>query len=136
MAAVQLQNPARHVVEEVAVVGHGIITVPLYCCRCCSSHSHALGIKVVGRFVEQQHIGLLQQQAAQGHPALLAAREVADDGLLRRGAEGIHGPLQLAVEVPGVELVEALLHRALPFEQFVEIRVLGPEGFVNFIVLL
>ena len=91
---------------------------------------------MVGGFVQQQHVGLLQQQAAQGHAALLAAREVADDGFLGRGAQGVHGALQLGVEVPGVELVEALLHGALALQQLVEVGILGPEGFVDFVVFL
>src|SRR4249919_1187452 len=76
-AAVELEDPLGGVVEEVAVVGHG--------------HHGAreageelfqpfdrFGVEVVGGFVEQQHVRLLQQQAAQGHAALLAAGEVAD----------------------------------------------------------
>ena len=35
---------------------------------------HRFGIEVVGGFVQQQHVGLLQQQTAQGHAALFAAR--------------------------------------------------------------
>ena len=33
---------------------------------------YALGIQVVGRLIEQQYIGLLQQKTAQSHTAALA----------------------------------------------------------------
>ncbi len=91
---------------------------------------------MVGGFVEQQHVGLLKQQAAQGHPALFAAREVADDGIAIGGAQRVHGPLQLRVEVPGIELIEALLHGTLALEQLVEVGVFAAKGFVDFLELL
>ena len=34
----------------------------------------ALGVEVVGRLVEEQHVGLLEEQAAERHPPSLAAR--------------------------------------------------------------
>ncbi|GAA5237788.1 hypothetical protein BMMON2_06100 [Burkholderia mallei] len=36
------------------------------------------GVQVVGRFVEQQHVGLFEQQLAERDAALLAARQVLD----------------------------------------------------------
>ena len=74
LAAVEFEDPLGRVVEEVAVVGdghHGArealqeVLEPL----------HALGVQVVGGLVEQQHVGLGQQQPAQRHAALFAARE-------------------------------------------------------------
>ena len=68
VAAIELENPAGDVVEEVAIVG--------YC-----NHSarkffeeffqpeYRVCIQVVGGFVEEQHIGLRQQQSAQGNTA-------------------------------------------------------------------
>ncbi len=65
-----------------------------------------LGVQVVGRFVEQQHVRLLQQQAAQRHAALFTAGQVADHGLPRRQAQGVGGHVQLlfdGVRVAGGE---------------------------------
>lgn len=39
---------------------------------------HALRIKVVGGLIEQQHVRLQQQQAAEGHAAPLASGENVD----------------------------------------------------------
>ena len=41
------------------------------------------GVQVVGGFVQQQHVGLGQQQAAQRHAALLAAGQRLDGRLVR-----------------------------------------------------
>ena len=62
---------------------------------------HRLGVEVVGGLVEQQQVGRAQQQAAQRHAALLAAGEVGHLGVARREAQGVHGDLDLAVEVVG-----------------------------------
>ena len=73
MAAVKFQNPLGSVVQEVAVVrdaDHSArealqeLLQPL----------HRFGIQVVGGLIQQQHVGLGQQQAAQRHTALFAAR--------------------------------------------------------------
>ncbi len=62
-ATVEFKNPLGRVVEEIAVVGdshHGAgkavqeLLQPV----------HALGVEVVGRLIEQQHVGLGEQQAA------------------------------------------------------------------------
>ena len=74
-AAVELEDPAGDVVEEVAVVGDGddrarvLVQVVL-------EPGHALGVEVVGRLVEQQQVGALEQHPAERHAAALAAREL------------------------------------------------------------
>ncbi len=72
LAAVELEYPAGDVVEEIAVMGDrddraGIILQMMF------EPGHRFGVEMVGRLVEQQNVGLLQQQAAQGHTAALAA---------------------------------------------------------------
>ena len=44
---------------------------------------------MVGGLVQQQHVGTRQKQAAQGHAALFATREVPDLGIPRRQTQGI-----------------------------------------------
>ena len=98
VAAVEFENPFGRVVEEVAIVGdrhHGAgkflqeLLQPV----------DAFGIEVVGRLVEQQHVGLGQQQPAQRDAALLAAGQVADLGVPRRQAQRIGGDFQLVLGV-------------------------------------
>ena len=76
LAAVEFENPLGGVVEEVAVVGDGHHGAG-------EAHQELLqpfdrfGVEVVGRLVEQQHVGLGEQQLAERDAALLAAGQVA-----------------------------------------------------------
>jgi hypothetical protein len=75
---------------------------------------HGLGVEMVGRLVQQQQFRLLQQQLAQRDAALLAARQVGDLGGVRRADQGLHGLVDLGIEIPqalGLDLV--LQHRHL-----------------------
>ena len=64
LAAIELEDPARHIVQEVAVVGDGhdgalvLGQEPL-------QPRHRFGVQMVGRLVEQQHVGVGEQQPAQ-----------------------------------------------------------------------
>jgi hypothetical protein len=72
VAAVEFEDPAGDVVEEVAVVGHAddgarvLLEVLL-------EPGDRFRVEVVGRLVEQQHVRLRQQQPAQRDAAALAA---------------------------------------------------------------
>ena len=106
------------VVEEVAVVGDRddgalvFLEEPL-------EPRHRLGVEMVGRLVEQQQIRRLEQQAAQRHAAPLAAGQRGDVGVRRRAAQRVHRQLELRVDVPGVDRVDAVLQPALLFEHLV-----------------
>ncbi len=72
-----------------------------------------LGIEVIGRLVEQQQIGLLEQQPAQRDAAAFAARKLLDFGIIRRAAQRIHRLVDLGIEIPeplGFDLVLQLRH--------------------------
>ena len=74
---------------------------------------HGLGVEMVGRLVEQQQFGLLQQQPAQRDAAALAAGELADVGVVGRAAQRLHRLIDLGVEIPqalGLDLVLQLGH--------------------------
>ena len=73
---------------------------------------HALGVEVVGGLVEQQQIGLAQQQLAQRDAALLTTGEVGDRLFRRRAAQCVHRLLELGVDIPGIGVVEVLLQFA------------------------
>ena len=51
---------------------------------------------MVGRFIEQKHVGLRQEQATQRNAALLATGELADIGIPGRQAQRIGGDFELA----------------------------------------
>ena len=133
VAAVELEDPLGHVVQEVPVVGDRddgarvllqVLLQPL----------HALRVQVVGGLVEQQQVGLGQQQPAQRDPALLPAGQAGDLGVGRRAAQRVHGLLDLAVQVPGVPVVQLLLQVAHLLEQFV--GIVGRHLLGDLVVLL
>ena len=137
LAAVELENPACDVVEEVTVVRNGnygtfILTQVLL------QPVDALGIEVVRRLVQKQHVGLLQQQAAEGHTASLASRQHLD-ALVGIGApQGIHRALQNAVQLPAVDVVDLLVQLALTLDQAVHLIVrhrLAQLGVYLFVLL-
>ena len=82
---------------------------------------YALGIKMVGRLVQQQYIGLLQQQAAQCHAAALTTGQHTCLLVLGRTAQGIHGLLQTVVYVPGIGGIDHILQFGLAGHQGVHL---------------
>ena len=99
--------------DDGAVVGGEVLLEP----------QHRLGVEVVGGLVEQQQVGLLEEQLAQGDAAALTAGEDGDVGVRRGAAQGVHRLLELAVEVPRVGVVDGLLEAAHLGEQRVEVGV-------------
>ena len=77
----------------------------------------ALGVQMVGRLVEEQHVRLLEQHLAERDAPFLAARKLRDVGVGRREPQRVHGDLHLAVELPEVVGVDVLLELALLLEQ-------------------
>ncbi len=100
LAAVELEDPAGHVVEEVAVVGDGHDGARVVAQEALEP-GHRLGVEVVGGLVEQEQVGVAQQQPAQRHAAGLAAGELGHLGVAVGEAQRVHGDLDLAVEVVG-----------------------------------
>ena len=88
VAAVELEYPLGRVVEEIAIVRHRHHGARKFLQELLEPID-AFGIEVVGRLVEQQHVGLGQQQPAQRDAALLAARQIRDLGVPRRQAQRV-----------------------------------------------
>jgi hypothetical protein len=70
--AVEFQNPSRHVIEEVSIVGYSddragiLLDVAL-------KPRDRFRVEMVRGFVEQQDVRLLQQQATQGDAPLFTS---------------------------------------------------------------
>ena len=112
------------------------MTVPLYCLQVPLQPGDRLGVEVVGRLVQQQDVGLGQQQPAERHAAPLAAGEDGDGRVAGRTAQRVHRLLQPAVQRPGVVLVDLLLHpRLLVQERFHVIGIDRAEPLVDLVVL-
>ena len=93
-----------------------------------------LGIEVVGRLVQEEQVGLGQEQPAQGHPPSLPPRERADVGVTGREPERVHGDLEGAVELPGAGGVDLGLEVGLLGQQRVNVRVGLAEGGAHLVV--
>ena len=80
-------------IEEVAVVGNGNDGT-LILLQVLLQPINALSIKVVGGLVEEQDIGLLQEQPAQSHTTALTTREVCHGLVLGRATQCVHRTLE------------------------------------------
>ena len=127
MAAIELEDPLGDVVEEVTVVRHrddgaGILL------QIALEPRDRLGIQMVGRLIEQQHVGLRQQQPAQRDAALLAAGELRDLALPGRQPQRIGGDLELALELPAAGGIDRVLQACLLLEQLFHLLVVHGLG--------
>jgi len=122
VTAIQLENPAGDIVEEVAIVSycnHGAgkffeeFFQPEY--RVC--------IQVVGGLVEQQHIGLRQQQSAQRNTATFTTGQGGDIRIPGWQAQGICSDIQGVIEIVCIPGFNDFFQLALTFSQSIKIRV-------------
>ena len=90
-AAIELENPARHVVEEIAVVGDDQDRAGIGA-QMAFEPVDRLGVEMVGRLVEQQQFGLFEQQPAERDAAALAARELRRRRRRRAGSRARPSP--------------------------------------------
>ena len=111
-ATVQFQDPPRDVVEEVAVVGDDHYRA-LVLLEEAFQPGYGLRVQVVGGLVQEQDTGTLEQQPAQRHPAPLAAGDRGHVGVPGRTAQGVHGDLQGALQLPAAGGVYAFLQLPL-----------------------
>ena len=93
---------------------------------------HRFGVEMVGRLVEQQQIGRLQQQAAQRDAAPLAARQRLDLDVRRRKPQRVHRELELRIELPRAGGVDLVLDARLLGEDLV--HLLGREILCELLV--
>ncbi len=120
--AIELEDPLGHVLQEVAVVGDRD-DGPRVLLQVLLEPLDALGIEVVGRLVEEQEVGLLEQQLAQRHATPLAARQDRHVGVRRGAVQGVHRLLELGVEIPRAEVVDLLLEDAHLGHERIEVRL-------------
>ena len=74
------------------------------------------GVEMVGRFVEQQHVGMLQKHLAERDATFFTAGQRSDHGIERRQPHGIRGDFQLTVELPQIFGVDLFLDLPLLFD--------------------
>jgi hypothetical protein len=106
--AVELEDPARDVVEEVAIVRDRDNRAGEFLEEALEPRD-GLGVEVVGRLVEQQHVGIRQQQAAKRDTPALAARQRLHARVPRRQTQRVGGDFELALELPTADGVDGVL---------------------------
>ena len=128
LPAVELEDPAGHVVEEVPIVGHGDhgalvrLEVPL-------EPRNGLGVEVVRGLVEEQQVGRGEQEPTERDAAALAAGERRHVAVALREPQRVHRTVEVLLEAPGVGAVDAVLHLRLLGQERVEVGVgLGERG--------
>ncbi|CAH0257964.1 hypothetical protein SRABI106_02755 [Rahnella aquatilis] len=94
---------------------------------------HGFGIQVVGRFVEQQHVRLFEQQAAKCHTAAFTTGQVCHFRIPVRQTQRIGGTFELAVQVMAIMCLNDFFQLALFGRQFVEISVRFGVQRIHFI---
>src|SRR5262249_13257695 len=98
-AAVELEDPARDVVEKVAVVGDDQDRTRIVA-QMTFEPRDRLSVEMVGRLVKQQQLGLLEQQPTERNATPLAAGQRVDVGIIRGTTQGIHRLVDLRIEIP------------------------------------
>jgi hypothetical protein len=120
LAAIELEDPARHVVEEVAIVGHRDDGARVVVQEALEPRD-ALGVEVVGGLVEQQNVRLFQEQTAERDATPLTAGEGVDLGLGRGQTQRIHRALDHAIDLPAIDVIDLLLELPVLLEQRVHL---------------
>ena len=127
-AAVELEDPLRDVVEEVAIVGDRDDGARVLLEEALEPVDR-LGIEVVGRLVEQQQVGVAKQQPGERDASLLATGQRRDVGVVGRAAQGVHRDVDVALEVPGVGGGDPVLEGGLLGADLLVVGVgVGPGG--------
>ena len=122
LAAVELEDPARDVVEEVAVVGDGDDGA-LVRLEEALEPGDRLGVEVVRRLVEEQQVGRGEEEPAERDPAPLAAGERRHVAVGFRKAERVHRAVERRVEAPDVVPVDLVLDGRLLGQERIEVDV-------------
>ena len=112
LAAIQFQDPAGDIVQEIAVMGDQDDAAFVFAQRRFQPF-HRLRVQMVGGFVQQQNVGRVQQQLAQRDAAAFAARQGFHLGVAIGAAQRVHRLVHLGVQIPqalGLDLVLQFRH--------------------------
>ena len=89
---------------------------------------HREVVEVVGGLVEEQDVGLLDEQPAQRHPPALAAGKDIDVGARWWAAERVHGELEPGVQLPGAHRLDLVLDLGLAVEDLLHLVIVHGLG--------
>src|ERR1700722_6911481 len=118
VAAIELQNPFGDVVQKIAVVSDRDHRARVFIEEVLEP-GHRFGVQVIGRLIEQQHVGLGQEQAAQRNATLLPAGQLSHHRVPGRQTQRIGRNFQLAFQLPAADCIDLVLHLGLLFQSLV-----------------
>jgi hypothetical protein len=75
------------------------------------------GVEVVGGFIEQEHVGVTEEQLAECDAAFFTAGKDGDFLVGRRELHGVGGDFECAVEFPEVAVIDFVLDASLFVER-------------------
>ncbi len=125
LAAVELDDARRHPVQERAVVGDGDNAAAEVDQQVFEPFDR-VEVQVVGRLVEQKHVGRGHQRLRQGDALLGAAREGADAGLWVQ-VQALQRLFHALLPVPGVVGLDLRL-QSVEVQVFSAAQVLVADG--------
>ena len=99
-------------VQEVAIVGDGDDR-PRVLLEEALEPIDRFGVEVVGWLVEQEQVGVAEEEAGERDATLFAAGQRGDAGVVGRAAQGVHRDVDVALEVPGIGSGDLVLERGL-----------------------
>ena len=108
-ATVEFHDACRHPVQKGAVVGDGD-DAALELDQQALQPLNRVQVQVVGRLVQQQHIGLRHQRLRQGHAFFGAARQGTHGGAGVQ-VQPVQGLSDALFPVPAVQRLDLALHR-------------------------
>ncbi|WDT78470.1 MAG: hypothetical protein MPW14_14825 [Candidatus Manganitrophus sp.] len=122
-AAVELQDPLGHVVEEIAVVRHRHHGAGELRCRNCSSHATDSASRWLVGSSSSSMSGLDSSSRHSATRRFSPPESLVTSRLPGRQAQRVGGDFELPVQLPGVHRVDLLLQLPLLLEQRRHLRV-------------
>jgi len=113
---VDLEDPSGDVVEKVTVVRDGDDCALVRVQKSLEPGDRG-GVEVVGRLIQEQQVGLGEQQTRKGNTAALATTQQRGHRVRGRTIECLHGHRHLRVQRPAIELLESLRELGLLRQQ-------------------
>ena len=138
-ATIEFKYPACHMVKEVPVVSYSNYRT-FVLLQVLLQPVDGFGIKVVGRLIEEQYVGLLKQQTTERHTTAFTTGKMFYRLVFGWTTKRIHRTLQLTVKIPGIGSVNDVLQLRLTGEELVHLVLIfvvfgQSELLIDFLVL-
>ncbi|MEO5657093.1 MAG: hypothetical protein ABIO65_11190 [Nitrospiria bacterium] len=121
--AIDFHDPLRHPIQKIPIVSHEDHRLRIRQEEVLEP-GRGRGIQMVGRLIQQEEVGRLEDEAGQRHPLAQAAAERPDDRLLLGKAQLLQNRVDAVGKRPGVVLMQPGRQSFLFVESF------GAQGLI------